>query len=108
MEEKSVTLDEVVMDLVCIMELTYLFYNVTDNRLYPSIYNNLKQYIQKFYEECYLLNRNLLDDLLFYVISIIKAHNEDVVLKSLAIQLKCYVEAVKNDGYFEEKGLNVK
>lgn len=102
MENKEITLDEVVMDFVCILELTHLFYCNENKNMYSYIYNQLKFYIRKFYSDTYLLNEDLLDELIEFINSAIKAH-DDVVVNSLSKQLKLYVEAVKKDAYFQKK-----
>lgn len=94
-----ISLDELVLDMRDIMELSYIFYFENDEALLRDVYILLKAKLKKFYKECYLVDANILNDSLFYANSLIKAYQEDEVLKEMAIQLKKYINTIRKDSY---------
>lgn len=103
-----ISVDELVLEMRDIMELSYVFYSEKDEELLSIIYGLLKRRLQRFYRDCFLANRDILEDSLFYAVSLIKAYQDDEVLKNMAIRLKEYVVIVKNDLYINEMKTVVK
>ncbi len=94
-----ISLDELVLDMRDIMELSYIFHYANDKLLLNEVYTLLKAKLEKFYKECYLVDTDIINDSLFYAVSLIKAYQDDEVLKKMAVQIKKYVINVRNDSY---------
>lgn len=94
-----ISLDELVLEMRNIMELSYMFQFEKEEQLLKSVYDLLKTKLEKFYRECYLASYTVLDDSLFYAVSLIKAYQDDEVLKEMAIGIKDYIGIVKKELY---------
>ena len=90
-------LDELVLDMRDIMELAYIFLAEKEVKVSEEIYSLLRDYLNKFYRDCYASSKETLRDSLFYVNSLINAYDDEEVLKMMAQGLKSYVINIKND-----------
>lgn len=115
-----VSLDELVLDMRDIMELSYIFH--TENKVlekeellnFPSedqknegqfvsvVYDLLKNKLEKFYRECYLTNTNVLNESLFYAESLVGAYQDDKVLEFLAKEIVNFINDVLKDLYIND------
>lgn len=94
-----ISVDKLVLEMRDILELSYIFNFEKDEVLSKIVYGFLKRRIQLFYRDCYLADKDVLKESLFYAKSLIKAYQGDEPLEKMATSLKEYIDITKKDLY---------
>ncbi len=100
-----VDLDVLVLDMRDIMELTYILFTEEEEQLLSEIYDLLRERLSKFHNDCNQSDKNNLNDSLFYAISLIKAYQDDEILKKMATEIKDHISAVSEDLYLQDNNV---